>query len=368
MKKYIYLLFFFTFISCTSIYGPKTEEIKLDGFFTNYSKDMVIIDNVDVVGVSKGRGNVDGIFIDNYCGTFAAVSNNIKDDIVYWTVLCNAEAIELDLMANDSIKIMGNIYSENSKIRWLSNSSQGINFEITIVGDYTKGIQTNILTVGKDPTPDYNKQAFFRELTKTPRPWIEWLEWAFILTWPTYPIGTRLLNGLIEDGGRIIKLSRAGRNTDLNCSGQGAYRYKFVKAFDTNKALYRNVDSGQYIGIVLKFDPKLRPKHVPIPSTYYPDVFLATPVGMYESQGNEVGGNSLISTATKDAIMATGHFIGGNYYMTLASIYSIVLNSRNNNTAVLSASKYSSLGHLYNSFFWDDKALVEWGLLYGYIW
>lgn len=389
LKSFIIFINIIIIISCNP-YRPKIKEISYisvddDGYeipiptYTNYSTNIIVdttnnLNSLAMASDNKGKALMEGVYLTSPYGTYNGAIWKKVGNIQYWACEINKLFWQHNLVDN-VIKVIGNIYTEATQIRFLSNfnSSYGDSraFEIVLRGiDYKKNYDTNILMVYKRKTDEPEHSAFIREIRQRGR-FLTYIyeEKEWFGRWMTI---NRYQNGEISTDGYLIEFVKDGRSGKLynvlngNFTRRPTLKYWFVKAFNQYEAIYREERSKQYLAISLKYPKKIpyyAGNYINDPNTKY--LHIAPPVTYYQGTGEQ--GYTIVPDAAKYALLSA--FFGGqnswadlsNNLINLLKTVDFNYGNYKNNYKELSISPASESGWLYSKYYWNIEAVIDWG-------
>lgn len=357
-----------------TLYSTKFKDLKVEFYLNNkISNTLITRDNIDKIIVTSsmtsekftykdgseiiGKANVDGVVIDTIYGAFVAYKAYEQKDTVYWKISIPQEARNFTL--ND-IKVLSDIYTIQQRITKCHDTK----YNIEVVGNYMAGVQQNILEIQYMSSGSWHQvnDDFLWNMKRAGL--VGNLNQKIIIE--DYYKSNRLFkhytNGYVENNGTILKLAKYGPYGLIH---RGHITYKFIRAFDENRAIYQDTNYGSFIAIDISsnnpYDSSVEKQ-----GGEFPFIHIAPPYGHLEVMG-PVDTPVASSSIVKMSIIGAGNLLSGGWIIALGHVVSGLVTGIGsegiavNNSITLSSHSYSTAGFSETVYDWEHPTLVPWG-------
>lgn len=387
-------------------------DITEDGpIFTNWQTNVVlIISNIvykdEPFNDYEGKAKMEGIYLSSPYGTYNAAKIKDEGEISYWAVSVGSLFFQHSYFNDDTMKVMGNIYTEKAYITflydcevnysglkyfnignesmptWKTNKVFDINskyanakvFKVELRGsDYRQNFHTNYVIVY-----NHGVETEVREWTeniKSKGHHLTYWEYENNL-WGGQTLVQRFKNGEITSEYNI-RLPKAGRNTRWRNRRNGQFLeinpyhdLWLVKAFNKYEAIYIDSFTGEYVAFTVRYERKNIPEWMGRQNQSDKNMkvlSLALPKNYYE--GTSGGRYSVVNSVWKNATLVGINALAGHSQLSY-NIYQLIKSAEDFNNGdyeshykELSFSPLSADGYMYHNYFWDKRSISPWGFM-----
>lgn len=375
--------------------------------WTNYkTNEVLIISNIVYIDEPfndyEGKAKMDGIYLSAPQGTYNGAKIRTENNIDYWCISVGSLMFNSKYV-QESLKIMGNIYTEKAHVTFLSNCKVNSSFKNTRtqlpVFDKNYVYQPKpsslkdskvfeVILRGSDYRQKFNTNIVYIYDNGKEQEEIEWVNniqnrgkhlnyWEYENNWyGGQTLVQRFKNGEITSGYNI-RLPKAGRNSrwrnrrNNEFLGVNPYRDLYlVKAFNNSEAIFMDLFTEEFVAITIKHELRNKPGWMGWDNQKNNNMkvlSIALPKSYW--QGSSGGRYSILNKAWKDAALVAINTLTENYSEIGANLINMLKNINYENNGYesmykeLSISISSPSGYLYSNYFWDINSIAPWGFM-----
>ena len=374
--------------------------------WTNYkTNEVLIISNIVYIDEPfndyKGKAHMESLYISAPQGTYNGAKIRTEDNIDYWCISVGSLMFNSKYL-QESIKVIGNIYTEKAQLTFLSNCKVNSNFKnIDEIPTWDKNHAYNpnpyslkdaktfkVVLRGSDYRQKFSTNIVYIYNNGREAEEIEWVNniqnrgkhlnyWEYQNNWwGGQTLIQRFKNGEISSGYNI-KLPKAGRNSrwrnrrNNQFLNVNPYRDLYlVKAFNNSEAIFMDLFTEEFVGITIKHELQNKPGWMGWDNQKDNSkkvLSIALPKSHWESLSG--GSYALLNEAWKNAALASVNVLNKNYALIGENLVNMLKAADYENNQYVSRYKELSIsissasGYLYNNYFWDNNSVVPWGFM-----